>query len=372
MEPIPYFSLEHSNRQIRDEILSSFGEFFDSASYILGSRLKKFEQQYAAFNKTAYCVGVANGLDALFLSLRALDIGKGDEVILPSNTYIATVLAVSYTGAAPVFAEPDTGTCNISPAAIESAITARTKAVIPVHLYGQSCEMAAIMALAEKYSLFVIEDNAQSQGASFEGRPTGSWGHANGTSFYPAKNLGALGDAGAVTTNDAALAERIQRLRNYGSDKKYYNEEIGFNMRLDECQAAFLSVKLDYLDQWTRQRQEIAQWYNKALENISEITIPQIANGATHVYHIYMIRTKYRDALQEYLSQKQVGTLIHYPVPPHLQNAYRHLGYKQGAFPIAEEMAKTCLSLPLWPGMVPGQVEYIAGIIKDFFTHQKN
>lgn len=357
---IPYLYFEYQNRQIRKDILRSFESFFDSKRYILGEQVSNFERAYAAFNGVKYCIGVSNGLDALHLSLRALDIGAGDEVIVPSNTYIATVLAVSYVGATPVFVEPDILTYNMDPAKIEAAITSRTKAIMPVHLYGQACEMDAIMAVAQKNGLYVVEDNAQAQGATYQGKPTGSFGQVNGTSFYPGKNLGALGDAGAVTTHDAALAARVQRLRNYGSDKKYYHEEIGFNMRLDECQAGFLSIKLRHLAVWTRQRQQIATWYNEALSGMGDLILPQIAEGATHVYHIYMIRTKQRDALQQHLQRNGIGTLIHYPAPPHLQKAYGSMGYKSGDFPIAEGIASTCLSLPLWPGMRESEVNYIA------------
>src|SRR5690606_27812736 len=255
---IPFFSFRETNRSIKPDILSAFEKFFDSSWYVLGESVKQFEMEYAKFNQVEHCVGVSNGLDALHLALLALGIGEGDEVIVPSNTYIATVLAVSYTGAKPVLVEPRKTTYNIDPEKIEAAITGRTKAIMPVHLYGQCCEMDAIMEIAKKRNLFVIEDNAQSQASSYNGRLAGSFGHVNGTSFYPGKNLGALGDAGAVTTNDAELASRVSVLRNYGSQKKYYNEVIGHNMRLDELQAAMLLVKLKYLEGWTKERRQIA------------------------------------------------------------------------------------------------------------------
>ncbi len=360
-------SFAHGNRLIREEILKSFETFFDEGWYILGNRLKQFEEEYSAFNKVAHTVGVSNGLDALHIALRALKIGEGDEVIVPSNTYIATALAVSYVGATPVFAEPNLQTFNIDPANIEAAITSRTKAIMPVHLYGQCCNMKAIMAIAETYNLYVVEDNAQAQGAAFNGKPAGSWGHINGTSFYPGKNLGALGDAGAVTTNDELLAQKAVVLRNYGSQKKYFNETIGFNMRLDECQAGFLSVKLKYLPEWTEMRQQIAVWYNNELKDIQEVVLPYVAPGATHVYHLYVIRTAARDALQQHLSNAGIGTLIHYPIPPHLQKAYQSLDFQKGDFPIAEEIANTCLSLPLWIGMTQQDVGLVAQEIKSFF-----
>lgn len=361
---IPFLSFEYVNKQIKAEILASFEQFFDSSWYILGESVKKFEHEYAAFNKVTNCVGVSNGLDALHIALKALGITKGDEVIVPSNTYIATLLAISYVGADIVLVEPDHKTYNIDPAKIEAAITSKTKAIMPVHLYGQACDMEAIMAIAQKHKLKVVEDNAQAQGAAFNGKLTGCWGDINGTSFYPGKNLGALGDAGAVTTNDKSLAQQAEVLRNYGSSKKYFNEVIGYNMRLDECQAAFLSVKLKYLNEWTEQRQEIAAWYNNALKDINDIILPFTAKGATHVYHLYVIRTQQRDILQDHLSKNGIGSLIHYPIPPHMQEAYASLGHKKGDFPIAEEIAETCLSLPMFPGMTEEDVAEIAKTIK--------
>ena len=364
---IPFLSFQAMHNQIKGEMVAAFEDFYDSNWYILGSKVQKFEEEYAAFNRVNHCVGLSNGLDALHLSLIALGVGKGDEVIVPSNTYIATVLSISYAGATPVFVEPHPGTYNLDPEKLEAAITKRTRAMMPVHLYGQSCQMDRIMEIAKKHNLFVIEDNAQAHGAYFKDKITGSWGDVNATSFYPGKNLGALGDAGAVTTDDAQLARRIKLLRNYGSDKKYYNEEIGYNCRLDECQAAFLSVKLKYLNSWTKQRQEIAEWYNSTLKGVGDLVLPAVADGATHVYHIYMIRTHKRNELQQYLADLGIGTLIHYPVPPHLQKAYKELQYKKGKFPIAEEIADTCLSMPLWPGMTKDHVEEVSVACKSFF-----
>src|SRR5665647_316378 len=364
---IPFLSFECVNKQIKAEILSSFENFFDSSWYVLGKQVKKFEEEYAAFNGVKHCIGVSNGLDALHIALKALNIGAGDEVIIPSNTYIATALAVSYVGATPVFVEPDINTFNIDPSKIETSISLKTKAILPVHLYGQACEMEPIMAIAKNHNLFVIEDNAQSQGASYNGRFTGSWGHINGTSFYPGKNLGAFGDAGAVTTNDTDLSKKASILRNYGSEKKYYNEVIGYNMRLDECQAGFLSVKLKYLKEWTEQRQEIARWYNDALKGIGDLILPAVAEKATHVYHLYVVRTKHRDSIQKYLTDNGIGTLIHYPIPPHLQQAYQQLGFKKGDFPIAEEIADSCLSLPMWPGIDEKLVLKICKSITNFY-----
>jgi len=367
MNTIPFLNFDPMHRDVREEIIQSFQEVYDSNWFVMGKKLEAFEKEYANFSQTKYAVGVSNGLDALHLALKALNISTGDEIIVPSNTYIATALAASYVGAIPIFVEPDAKTYNISPINIEAAVTSRTKAIMPVHLYGQACEMDEIMAIAKSLKLYVIEDNAQAHNATFNGRITGSFGDANGTSFYPGKNLGALGDGGAVTTNDTQLATRIRRLRNYGSEKKYLNEEIGFNMRLDEIQAGFLSVKLKYLSVWTKERQQIAQFYNEALSNIGDLIIPFVHQQATHVYHLYVIQTAHRDSLQEHLTKNGIGTLIHYPIPPHLQKAYQCLGFKKGNFPIAEKLADRCLSLPIWPGMTFDQVETVADIIKNYF-----
>jgi dTDP-4-amino-4,6-dideoxygalactose transaminase len=265
---IPFLSFEAMNEQIRSEIKTAFETVFDSKWYILGKEVSNFEAEYAKWNQTRFCIGVANGLDALHLALRALNIGEGDEVIVPSNTYIATVLSISFVGATPIFVEPRSNTYNLNPDLLEEAITPKTKAIMPVHLYGQACEMEAIMAIAKKYNLFVIEDNAQAHGAAYNGKLTGSFGNLNATSFYPGKNLGALGDAGALTTDDEMLFKKCQTLRNYGSQKKYHNEIIGYNSRLDELQAAFLSVKLKYMNEWSEERRKIANWYHDALSLI--------------------------------------------------------------------------------------------------------
>ena len=355
---IKFLDFEPMHAQIREEMQQAFQRVYDSYWYIQGKELEAFELEYAILNQTKHSVGVSNGLDALVLSLRALNIGVGDEVIVPSNTYIATALAVSHVGATPVFVEPRMETYNINPENIPAAINKKTKAIMPVHLYGQSCEMDAIMEIAKANNLYVVEDNAQAHLSSFNGKLTGSFGDISGTSFYPGKNLGALGDAGAITTNNEDLALKVKTLRNYGSSVKYYNEEIGYNNRLDELQAAFLRVKLNYLHEWTQQRKEIASWYNTNLNNKDWI-LPEVHNNADHVYHLYVIRTNDRDRLQVELNAKGIQTMIHYPVPPHLQKAYKHLGYKEGDFPIAEEIAKTCLSLPVWPGIDKIRLEQI-------------
>ncbi|MDJ0364561.1 DegT/DnrJ/EryC1/StrS family aminotransferase [Hymenobacter sp. H14-R3] len=365
---VPFLSFSPQHDPIRAEVLAVIADVYDKQWYILGEQVKTFESEYSAFNQVAHTTGVANGLDALHLALLALNVQPGDEVIVPSNTYIATWLAVSYVGGVPVPVEPNLHTYNLDPALIEAAITPRTKGIMPVHLYGQACEMGLIMAVAQKHGLWVVEDNAQAQGAAWEGGLTGSFGAASGTSFYPGKNLGALGDAGAVTTNDEALNTKIRTLRNYGSQQKYYNEVIGQNSRLDELQAAVLRVKLEYLPEWTRQRQQVAVWYDAHLAGLGDLVLPVIAEGATHVYHLYVVRTARRAALQQYLTDRGVGTLIHYPVPPHRQQAYAHLNMPARAFPIAEEIADTALSLPMWPGMSEEQVEKVSAAVHGFYA----
>lgn len=364
---IPFLQFSDSNLRIKEEIFKAFQDFFLCEWYILGDRVKKFEKEYSIFNQVSFTIGTSNGLDALILSLKVLGIKEGDEVIVPSNTYIATALSVSHLGAIPIFVEPDKETYNIDVKKIENAITNKTKAIIPVHLYGQACDMESVMTIANNYGLFVVEDNAQSQGSSFDGKITGSWGHLNATSFYPGKNLGALGDAGAVTTDNEEYAMKVAVYRNYGSKIKYFNEVQGYNMRLDECQAAFLSIKLKYLYEWTQERQQIAAWYYEQLGDIKDIILPKLHSKASHVYHLYVIRTKYRDSLKQYLNDNGIGTLIHYPIPPHLQKAYLISGYKIGDFPIAEELANTCLSIPLWPGLRFEMVCKISDVIRSYF-----
>jgi len=367
---IPYLSFSYQNSLMKKEMLDACENVIDSCWYIMGQNLNSFEEEYAKFNDTNFAVGVANGLDALILSLKALGIKEGDEVIVPSNTYIASWLAVSAVGAVPIPVEPNQLTYNIDVNKIEEKINARTKAIMPVHLYGLACEMDKIVELAKKHGLYIVEDNAQAHLATFDGKLTGSFGELNATSFYPGKNLGALGDAGAITTNDENLANQIRILRNYGSEKKYYNTIKGYNSRLDELQAAILKVKLKYIKDLTVIRNEIALKYNEGLKGIDAITLPYINPGSTHVFHIYIIKTKERDSLMKFLTEAGVMCLIHYPVPPHLQEAYQDLSYKKGDFPIAEELAETCLSLPLYPGLTDAQIEYVIEKVSEFFTGQ--
>ena len=367
MKKIPFLSFNVIHSAIRDEVYAAFEKVYDDGWFINGKQVENFENRYAIESGSKYCVGVSNGLDALYLALKSLDIKSGDEVIIPSNTYIATALAISYVGANIVFVEPDIRTYNIDVQKIERAITNKTKAIIPVHLFGQSCDMEMIMTLAAKYNLFVVEDNAQSQGGMFKGRKTGSWGHVNATSFYPGKNLGALGDAGAVTTNDKTLCDTIRMLKNYGSIRKYQHDIIGHNMRLDEIQAAFLKVKLNHLTNWNNSRISIALKYFNLLKNVGDIILPFTQEHCIHVFHLFVVRTKSRDRLRLFLQENGIETMIHYPIPPYRQNAYKHLGLNAGIYPIADELADTMLSLPMHPGMTDDDVEYISNVIKSFF-----
>lgn len=365
---IPFLSFDYMHSAIKEEMQNAFERVYDSYWYVNGGSIDQFEKEYSSFNDVKHTVGISNGLDALILAVKALGIGIGDEVIVPSNTYIATVLSITQNGATPIFVEPNQQTYNIDVTKIERAITNRTKAIMPVHLYGQSCEMTEIMNIAKKHNLYVIEDNAQSQGARYNGKITGSWGDINATSFYPGKNLGALGDAGAITTDNDGFANQIRVLKNYGSEKKYYNSVQGHNMRLDELQAAFLSVKLKHLTKWNAERQAIAKQYLDALSNTANLSLPVTAANASHVYHLFVICVPERDKVQASLRDKGIHTMIHYPIPPHLQLAYKNLGYKLGDFPIAEELANTMLSLPLYPGMTEKQVEYVAENLKTIIT----
>ncbi len=349
---------------VRAEVLAALARVYDSNWYVLGKEVAQFEQEYSQFNEVTYTVGVGNGLEALTLALRALDIGPGDEVLVPSNTYIATWLAVTHAGATPVPVEPDPLTSNLDPARLAAACTPRTRAIVPVHLYGQPCCMPKIMAFAARHGLAVVEDNAQAQGASFGGQLTGSFGAVNATSFYPTKNLGALGDAGALTTNDAALAGQLRRLRNYGAIQKNYHELPGYNSRLDELQAAALRVKLRQLPAWTTQRQQLAVWYGGYLADLPGLQLPTVAAGAAPVWHLYVVHTTRREALRQHLAAQGIETLVHYPVPPHLQPAYAALRLPPGALPVAEKLAATCLSLPLWPGMTEGTVARVAAAVR--------
>lgn len=360
---IPFLNMKAPYQELKDELDNVYQRIMESGWYILGEEVTAFEQEFASYCGVQHCVGVGNGLEALHLILRAYDIGKDDEVIVPSNTYIATWLAVSYAGAKPVPVEPDPRTYNLDPERVESFLTPRTRAILPVHLYGLPADMDPLLELADTYNLKIIEDAAQAQGTRYKARTSGGLGDAAGFSFYPGKNLGALGDAGAVTTFSAEVAERVRTLRNYGSKVKYYNEVKGYNSRLDEMQAAFLRVKLKHLDEWNQRRSIIAQIYMEGLADISELTLPYIPEWASPIWHIFPIRHPKRDDLRKHLIGKGVNTLIHYPVPPHLSNAYAEMKLAKGAFPISEEIADTELSLPIGPHLSVDDAKYIVEAI---------
>jgi dTDP-4-amino-4,6-dideoxygalactose transaminase len=348
---IPFLDLKSINLRHREAFHVALDRVLDSGWLILGKETEAFEHEFAEYCDARHAVGVANGLEALHLVLRAWGIGHGDEVIVPSNTYIATWLAITYTGATPVPVEPDERTCNIDPSRIEAALTPCTKAIIAVHLYGQTARVDELMAIARPRGIKVLEDSAQSQGARLNGCRAGSLGDASAFSFYPGKNLGALGDAGAITTNDEALADRLRMLRNYGSRVKYHNDVVGYNSRLDELQSAFLRVKLPLLDADNARRAEVAALYTSALADLDGIVLPGVAKGCEPVWHVYVIRHPKRDALVRALADAGVGTVIHYPIPPHAQPAYRSLGIATGALPISERMHEQVLSLPIGPTM---------------------
>ncbi len=368
IDKVPYLDIKRAHISILKQLDHVLEKVIDDGQLVLGRQLEEFEKSYASFCGTKLSLGVANGLDALILSLLTLGIGKDDEVITPSNTYIATLFAITRVGAKPVLVEPNINTYNIDSSRIEEAITKKTRAIIPVHLFGQICEMDEIMTIARKHKLFVIEDNAQSHGAVFRNKKAGSFGDINATSFYPGKNLGALGDGGAITTNSLQHFEKIKILRNYGSREKYFNDVVGYNSRLDELQAAFLNIKLEKLVEKNKIRQKLAGNYISELSGVGNLILPQTAHDCTHVYHVFAIRTSKRDELRKFLTSKNIATVIHYPVPPHLQKAYSHLGHKKGDFPIAEELANTSLSIPIFPEMTAEEQKYVIKTIKEFYA----
>ena len=363
MKPIPFFDHRLMHDTISGELKAAFADFLSGDMLILGDQVGAFEKEFCAYQSSAYGAGVNSGLDALILSLKALGIGAGDEVIVPANTYIATWNAIHLVGAVPIPVEPDVKTMNIHIDNILPAIKERTKAIIPVHLFGLPCEMQKIANIAESHDLFVIEDNAQAVGASVHGRKTGSWGHINATSFYPTKNLGALGDGGMITSDDKDLIAKVKSLRNYGSARRYISDEIGMNSRLDELQAAMLRIKLRKLDLWLAERKQIAAQYLEGLKEIPELILP--VDDPTHTYHLFVIRCADRDALAAHLEKQGIATLIHYPIPPHLQDAYRYLKYTAGSFTVTESIANTCLSLPLYYGF--NRAEEVVEVIRGYY-----
>jgi dTDP-4-amino-4,6-dideoxygalactose transaminase len=360
---VPFIDLQAPQQELKTELEAAFSRVLDSGWYICGQELETFESQFAEYCGVSHCVGVGNGLDAIHLLLEAYGIGPGDEVIVPSNTFIATWLAITRTGAIPVAVEPDSRTYNIDPEAIVAAITSRSKAVIAVHLYGQPADMDPIRRIAEHHKLVVIEDAAQSHGARYYNRPTGSLGHAAATSFYPGKNLGALGDGGAVLTSDPIISDKVRKLRNYGSKIKYQHDELGYNSRLDELQAALLSVKLTKLDVWNNMRSEIALRYSKGICH-PEITLPYVPEWANSVWHLFVIRTGRREELQKYLKERQIATMIHYPIPPHLQKCYNES--QTYNLPLAEQLSAETLSLPIFPLMKDKEVDFVISMVNEW------
>lgn len=363
---VPFATVKYMHSELRNELDAAYTRVMDKAWYIQGEECAAFEEEYAAYIGTKYCVTVANGLDAISLILRAMDIGAGDEVIVPANTFIATALAVSCVGAQPVLVEPEIKTFNIDPGKIETKITSKTKAIIAVHLQGRSADMDRINQIARQYKLKVIEDAAQAHGSRYKGRKVGALSDAAAFSFYPGKNLGALGDGGCVTTNNESLARKIRTLGNYGSDFKYHHIYKGTNSRLDELQAAFLRVKLQYLDKWNRMRRQIAQRYFVGINNSQIILPPVSTENYEHIYHVFVIQSKRRDELERYLTENGIGTMKHYPLPISMQKAYEDLNYKKGDFPIAEEISRSVLSIPMYYGMTDKEVNFVIKKINEF------
>ena len=365
---VPFVDLVAQYESIAEEIDRAFHDVTASAQYILGARVERFEQEFAQFVGAAHAVGVGSGLDALRLGLLALEIGPGDEVILPANTYIATALAVSEVGATVVLVDCDPATYNIDPTAVAAAVTSRTRALLPVHFTGQAAEMRPLLELARSKNLAVVEDAAQAHGTRYDGRPCGSLGEVACFSFYPGKNLGAYGDGGMVTTNDPTVVQRTRRLRNYGERAKYEHVVKGVNSRLDGLQAAFLSVKLQHLPSWNEARLCHADTYAAELEGVGDLALQKRSGSSTHVYHLFVVETAERDGLREFLTERGIQTGIHYPIPIHLQEAYRDLGVLPGAFPHAERLARESLSLPMYPELTEEQIDSVTNAIREFFA----
>lgn len=366
VKKVPFVSLEFMHNEIRHELDEMYNEVMNSNMFVQGEKCQRFELAFAEFCDTKYCIGTGNGLDSICLILRALEVGEGDEVIVPSNTFIATVLAVSYVGATPVFVEPDINTYNIDVKQIEKSITEKTKAIIAVHLQGRPADMDKINEIAKRYDLYVIEDAAQAHGALYKGKRVGSLGDVAAFSFYPGKNLGAMGDGGCVVTNDEEIAKKVRAIGNYGADYKYHHIYKGVNSRLDELQAAFLKVKLKYLDKWNEERQRIAERYLDGIENgLIKLPLPSDSEFE-HIYHVFVIRCKKREQLEEYLRKNGISTVKHYPIPIHMQKAYEDMGMKKGDLPVAEEISETVLSLPIYYGMKEEEVQYVIRKINEF------
>lgn len=369
MIDIPFLSLDYQHWQIKAELNAAFADVVGRGSFILGEEVSTFEKEFATYLGAGYCVAVGNGFDALYIALKVVGVGSGDEVIVPSHTCFATWQAVMHAGARPVPVEVDTNTFTLTPSSIEAVITPRTKAIVAVHLYGYPCAMDAIMAIARSKNLLVIEDNAQGHGARWKGKTTGSWGHINATSFYPTKNLGAMGDGGAITTQNADWANKARACRNYGALEKEKYDDEGINSRLDELQASFLRIKLKHLDEWNGLRKSTAKRYAYMLAGVGDVVLPFLGNNESEpVFHQFVIQTAYRDRLLKYLRDKGIGTAIHYPTPCHLQKACGKLEIVKGELPVAEKLSETILSLPIWPGLSAADVEIVAREIKSFFS----
>jgi len=367
---VPFLNLKVQYKSIQDEIAVALQHVLDNTSFAGGPFVNEFEKDFASFCKCEFAIGVGSGTTALWMALSGLGLGQGDEVITAPNTFIATAEAISFCGAKPVFVDIDEQTYTINPEQLEAAITPRTKAIVPVHLYGQTADMDPILEISQAHDLFIIEDACQAHGAEYKGQPAGSMGDAGCFSFYPGKNLGAYGEAGAIVTNNAELAEKMRMIRDHGQAKKYYHSIIGWNARMDGFQGAVLGVKLKYLSEWNETRRRNAQLYDELLSDVNNIITPIEADFAKHIYHVYAIRTQNRDSLISTLAEKDIYCGIHYPIPVHLQQAYQYLGYGIGSFPVAEKCAEDLVSLPMFPELSQGQIQYTVHEIKQFITQQ--
>lgn len=365
-EPVPYLDLQAQLQPLRAELTAAFERTLDHCSFCLGPDVAQFEKDFASFIGTDHCVGVNSGTSALHLALLVLNIGPGDEVITTPFTFVATSWAISYVGAKPVYVDIDDATFNIDPAKIKAAITPRTKAIMPVHLYGHACDLDPILAVAKEHNLPVVEDTAQAHGATYKGRTVGSFGVMSCFSFYPGKNLGACGEGGALNTNDEALAKRAEALRNHGSTVRYYHDEVGYNYRMEGIQGAALAIKLKHLADWTKGRQRVARRYHELLAD-TPLQLPREANWTESAYHLYVVRHPKRDDLMKYLQDHKVGCALHYPLPLHLQKCYASLGHKEGDFPVAEKAGRECLSLPIYPEMPDAHIERVSEVIHEYF-----
>lgn len=364
---VPFLDLREQYKAIRHEIDPSIAQILENATFILGKPVSDFEQAFAAAHQVRHCVGVSSGTDANHLALWALSIGPGDEVIIPANTFIATAWSATLCGATPVFVDCHPESYNIDPELVEAAMTPRTKAIMAVHLYGQSADIQSLERIAQKHGVHVVEDAAQAHLCEYEGKRVGGFGVTAAFSFYPGKNLGAYGEAGAVTTNDDALAAKLRMLREHGQSEKYHHEIFGHNYRMEAIQGAVLGVKLKHLEQWTVRRRAVARRYDELLSGISEVQVPKEMSYGRHVYHLYVLQVERRAALKKHLDEKGIGNGYHYPIPLHLQKAFAHLGYRKGYFPVSEALASNGLSLPMYPELTDDQIQYVCDAIRSFY-----